>query len=244
MTAMEGQVTGSSTGELATPAPTMTFRDSRILTKWLKASLCFWMIINLIGLASDVALLHFFQDVQQGAYSSRAAMAQDAVVLDEISQVVRIGDFVLFLITAVLFLTWVYRTCDNARRLGAVDMDQSPGWAVGSFFVPLINLLAPYYVMRDIWNASSDPTNWRSMRGNPIVRCWWIIYLASNALAFVSILGRNEARQSVTAAINVVKFHPAVDVGSVVAGVAAFLLVARLSAIQRARASSSLSTLP
>src|SRR4051812_24943184 len=38
-------------------------------------------------------------------------------------------------ITFIAFGIWIVRGNRNVRALGALDLDASPGWAVGSFFV-------------------------------------------------------------------------------------------------------------
>ena len=39
--------------------------------------------------------------------------------------------------------------------LGANNLKYTPKWAVGCFFVPFLNLVMPYQVVREIWKASN-----------------------------------------------------------------------------------------
>ena len=54
----------------------------------------------------------------------------------------------LILAAEVVFLVWQYRSATTARRLGFPAM-RSPGWGVGSYFVPVVNLWMPYGALRD-----------------------------------------------------------------------------------------------
>jgi hypothetical protein len=82
----------------------------------------------------------------------------------------------VWLVTAALFLAWIHRVYGNVRALGAVRLRFSPRWAVGTFFVPVLNLVWPFLLVREIW-TSSDPAR----SGDPMPRpggtppwiAWW-----------------------------------------------------------------------
>lgn len=65
-----------------------------------------------------------------------------------------------FLITGIPFLLWIYRANLNARGFGATTMEFHPGWSVGYYFIPIMNLFKPYQAMQQIWKASHNPQNW------------------------------------------------------------------------------------
>ncbi|QYO65100.1 DUF4328 domain-containing protein [Leptolyngbya sp. 7M] len=46
--------------------------------------------------------------------------------------------------TIVLFLVWLYRAHKNLFSLKPTHLDFSPGWAVGWWFIPFLNLVRPY----------------------------------------------------------------------------------------------------
>jgi hypothetical protein len=95
------------------------------------------------------------------------------------------------LITAIVFwMMWVHRTYRNLRPLGASGLRYSPGWAVGYYFIPIMNLFRPIQVMSETWRAS-DPrhtggTDWQ-WRGAPaLLAWWWVFHLISGILNQVS----------------------------------------------------------
>ncbi|HEV8486769.1 MAG TPA: DUF4328 domain-containing protein [Blastocatellia bacterium] len=55
----------------------------------------------------------------------------------------------------MLFLIWIYRVHRNLPALGVVRPRYSPGWAVGWFFVPIMNLVRPYDVLGELWKDSN-----------------------------------------------------------------------------------------
>lgn len=85
------------------------------------------------------------------------------------------GLFVLALIAAgVLYSFWIYRAYKNLRALGHAHTDFTPGWAVGWFFVPVVNLWKPYQVVKEIWEKSSPPA---IVGGSALILFWWICFL-------------------------------------------------------------------
>jgi hypothetical protein len=91
----------------------------------------------------------------------------------------------VWLATVVVFLSWLYTAAANLPRLGVRSPRFSPGWAVGWFFVPVVNLVRPYQVLRDVWANSEPPRresgdpNPRGVRGPLVIKLWWACCLLS-----------------------------------------------------------------
>ena len=68
----------------------------------------------------------------------------------------------------VVTLIWQHRAASAARSLG-LPSTHSPGWGVGSWFVPIINLWFPYQAVRDCLPAG-DPNR-------SVVLQWWLAYV-------------------------------------------------------------------
>ena len=86
-----------------------------------------------------------------------------------------IGVVLLRLSLIPVFLVWFYRARKNADGRGQRQR-WSPGWAIGAWVVPIVNLWFPYQIMADIWRANL-PTD---RRNQPAVLpgfgwgCWLI----------------------------------------------------------------------
>ena len=87
--------------------------------------------------------------------------------------------------TAVAFLTWIYRANLNCRGFGAQNMRYTPGWAVGYYFIPFLNLFRPYQVMREIWQVSQNPADWEAQPVSPVLGWWWTAWLTSGVLGHI-----------------------------------------------------------
>ncbi len=85
----------------------------------------------------------------------------------------------------VFFLIWIYKAYKNLTPLRAYHQEFSPGWAVGWWFIPFLNLVRPYQVVREVYNES-DPEYEEDMgflsvtgQGAPLfVSIWWLTFLA------------------------------------------------------------------
>jgi hypothetical protein len=108
-----------------------------------------------------------------------------------------------WLATAAVFLWWLYRAHRNLPALGAADLGFTPRSAVSAFFVPVLNVVVPVRVMREVWNRS-DPTVGKPrsgclMKTSPWVAWWWGVFVCSILLDPVvfRIAGDLQARLTV-----------------------------------------------
>jgi hypothetical protein len=87
----------------------------------------------------------------------------------------------------VVFLVWFYRARVNADGRGWPQR-RSPGWAIGAWFVPVINLWFPFQIMADIWRAGLPA----EARANRLILpgIWWACFLAFYLVASVVPAGR------------------------------------------------------
>ncbi|HEV2914573.1 MAG TPA: DUF4328 domain-containing protein [Pyrinomonadaceae bacterium] len=93
----------------------------------------------------------------------------------------------LRLVTAVVFLLWIHRAYRNLPALGnpRQQLEYSPGWAAGYFFIPILNLFVPFRVVKEIWRKSEpDVGTGESYMFYPpeapaLIGVWWAFWIAS-----------------------------------------------------------------
>ena len=91
----------------------------------------------------------------------------------------------IYIATVVVFCMWVHRSNANARALGAEGMEFTPGWSVGWFFIPIMNLFKPYQAVREIYRASDPergPRDWPLSGNSGAVRLWWTLWIVTNII--------------------------------------------------------------
>jgi hypothetical protein len=102
------------------------------------------------------------------------------------------SEVVVTIATGVVFCVWTYRAYKNLRLLGVRGLKHSPGWVVGYFFIPILNLFRPCAVFLEMWKASDpdapldDAYAWQHRSGGVLVGWWWACYLISGVISYVS----------------------------------------------------------
>jgi hypothetical protein len=116
---------------------------------------------------------------------------------DEFTQVMLIAvggagclQVVIFIIGVVLFCKWTSRSVSNARALGAIGMEHTPGWAVGYYFIPILNLFRPYMAIKETYLASdpeADAINWKHATAPGFLLAWWLCWIFGNIVSQADI---------------------------------------------------------
>jgi hypothetical protein len=99
-----------------------------------------------------------------------------AIVLPVLGVVSNFG----FIVAMVMFLVWFYRARVNAKGHGWPQR-LAPGWAIGGWFVPVVNFWFPFQIMVDIWRAGLPEQARTSIAILPGI--WW-----ESLLAFICLL--------------------------------------------------------
>jgi hypothetical protein len=173
--------------------PVASFSSPETAGKWAKSLLFATLILALVAIISGVLQIELLSRLNRGySYELTEAAQSD-------SRQALIGrlQVVLLAITAIAFLFWFHRVNKNLPGLGQTGLIFTPGWAVGFFFVPFLNLVRPFQAMRAAWHGS-DPGNigldftshrtdfGRRLGTPPLVGWWWALFLLSNFLANIA----------------------------------------------------------
>lgn len=160
----------------------------QVRSRWTKALLLATLVISLVGIFSGLLQLGLLEQAENGDISEAQAAANDAR-----QQMIGIVQVVLYLATAVAFLAWFHRVHKSLSHLGGREFKYSPGWAIGGFFIPFLNLVRPLQVMREAWHGSdpaglerdmgSSGPSLRNALGTPaLLGWWWAFFLVSGFL--------------------------------------------------------------
>lgn len=158
------------------------FKNSDSLTKWVKWSIYIQILVAVISLISGNMELQLLSNYENGLYTSQAQAVADGEANDARQGLIAIAYTVVFIISGIIILKWIYRANYNARQLGAKEMQFTPSWSVGWYFIPIFTLWKPYQAMREIWKASANPDNWINEKVSSILPWWWFFWLVNNFL--------------------------------------------------------------
>lgn len=115
----------------------------------------------------------------------------------------------------VAFVEWLYQSRINLRAFGVRDLRYPRGWALAAFLVPLLNLIRPYQVIREVWQASDprtrDPFEWTGAPIGWLLPLWWGVFVSWLLLALLGFwmtlgagfdTGRLQAARGVATAVD------------------------------------------
>jgi hypothetical protein len=191
------------------------------------------LVIYVIAAWADFDLVNYLKGIESGGPVDRAR----AEAIDTRRATIGIGQLVVFLACVISFLVWIHRAYANLAASGLRGLKSTPGWAVGGFFIPILNLVRPYTVMTEIWSGSvylstyHSGVPWQRVPRNPMVIIWWLTYLGA------SILGRVADRtitpaEGVRGLISTTYSDLVFIAAQVVAAALALLLVRQVTAMQ------------
>jgi hypothetical protein len=208
-----------------------SFRDPTQLTRWLRYFLYASIAIDAIALFSGVLQYQLLSDFKLGIYSSEALATAAAEANDRRQKVVGLLQVGVAITTIILFAMWIYRANFNARSLGAQDMKFTPGWSVGYYFIPFLNLWRPYQAMKEIWKASKNPTSWEGEKRGAILPWWWFFFLIAGMFGNASFRTSMSAKE-IHELITSTGITIASDVVSIPATIIALVLVGKIYEMQ------------
>jgi len=203
------------------------FRDPGTLTRSLKLFLYLGIALGALSIVSELLELQQLNEM-------RPTDLAGEVDVSDFQGIMAILQLLNLVVLIVLFCIWIYRANSNARQFGATDMQFSPGWSVGWYFIPIANLWKPYQAMREIWQASADPAHWQQQPRGSILPLWWTFFLLSNFLGNASLRLSLRA-SSVPDLILAGMVGAANDVLDIVSTAIALVLVTQIFRMQMAR---------
>jgi hypothetical protein len=156
---------------------------------------------------------------------------EEAAINDALVGFFAFGGLAVFLLTAVFWLIWLYRAYRALTETGSQATDRSPAWAVGCWFIPLLNLLHPFRITRELWHRSANQNADSTVPSDspPLIAGWWLLYLVGG------LVGRIAARQSgetLEALISATRWSMLSSLVSLISAALAFLLVRTLKQMQ------------
>lgn len=150
--------------------PTYTPPGSRsaaaIVALYVKIGAC------LLAIGADVGRI-----VVAGRLADGRALPDKLAKADQLVVFGAIVELIAFLVAAALFLRWQVRAHRNLEALGAGR--QRTGLGVVAWFVPIVNLLAPWRLVASLWRAGE------ANRSAPrLFLVWWAAWV----LAVLAVL--------------------------------------------------------
>lgn len=198
------------------------------------------IVTDVLAIASEIDNLRVLNQLERGIDVSfdRVEASDNRVGYAGVAQILT------YVASVVAFLAWFFRAYRNLPRLGARGPSHGFGWAIGSWFVPILNLFRPKQIANEVWRGS-DPAAppdqgafWKDRPVSPLLHWWWAGWLVSSFLG--NIAGRvylnaeTVSEQQAGTIVGIVS-----DSSYIVVGVLALLTVRAITERQEARMSNT-----
>jgi hypothetical protein len=88
---------------------------------------------------------------------------------------------------AVVFIRWMHAAYRNIDVVAPAERRYSSGWAIGSWFVPIMNLFRPKQMINDIWRAGGRDAS--DTQPGFLLLGWWLLWLLSSFIVNIAARG-------------------------------------------------------
>ncbi len=163
------------------------FSSTRLLARFVVGALILVIIMDVVAVFSGIAEVRLITRVINGEFVTLEELESN----DDRQALVGALQLAVLVVTAILFLVWIYRSHRNLTALGASGLKYSPKWAVGGWFIPIMNLWRPYQVTAEIAKASgpesSDPEGqaWQTASVSPLLKFWWALWIIGGVIGSI-----------------------------------------------------------
>ena len=100
-----------------------------------------------------------------------------SLLLDYADNIDRLSS--LSYITSVLLsLFWIYKAHKNIEQKGIKNLDFSNKACVYWWFVPILSLWKPYYIVKEIFLASKFANDWKDKSAIFLIIWWWLFLIS------------------------------------------------------------------
>jgi Domain of unknown function (DUF4328) len=139
-----------------------------------------------------------------------------------------------FIASAILWLMWLHSAYGNLFQVGRRTADETPGWAVGYWFIPILNLFRPYRIVKELWLRSADMNMEPEVKELPaphLISLWWGTWILDNIVG--RIVFRQMAKaETVDSLIEGTWLSMVDDLATILSGALAILVVRRILQLQ------------
>ena len=165
------------------------FKDPTWLTWVCRACLVAGALVSLLMIAVVARQYSLFEEAAANGWTVDDVYAESGLTF----LAATLLQFMTMMASFVFIGMWIYRAAWNGRVFaGARQLDFTPGWSVGWYFLPIANLWKPYQAMKEIWRASARPDKVDDAEVPGWLPLWWLLWLAFSITS--NFAGRNSMK--------------------------------------------------
>jgi hypothetical protein len=142
----------------------------------------------------------------------------------------------IYIVAGVLFILWFRRAYYNLNVVNPEAASFPEGWAAGAWFVPFLNLVRPFQIMKEIWTGTQNAIPHRLPENRPatLVGFWWALYLISGITAYVLVFWARQGFSDVSELLSYTTGEVLRELISIAAAIVALQVIKKVSSFEAA----------
>jgi hypothetical protein len=131
------------------------------------------LAVQAVAVVADVRELELYDRFVNGEPISHEEWSSN----DDRQAALGTAQTITYPLAAVAFIAWLHLAYGNLDVIGA-RRRYGRGWAIGSWFVPFLNLVRPLRIVNDVWRGGAPPdAGFKQREPRPIVIWWWVTFV-------------------------------------------------------------------
>ncbi|HYU90783.1 MAG TPA: DUF4328 domain-containing protein [Gemmatimonadales bacterium] len=211
--------------------PSTARRTGHLVARWTICLLLACLALEAATLASGFSYRGLLPRLAAGV----TLLPQEAAAIAARDRVIEVLKLVAFTGAGIAWLVWLHRTYGNLVLVGSKRARFSRGWAVAYWFIPFVNLVRSFQVMKDLWLRSdslNDRDGYDRLPAPAFLTGWWGASVSWGVLEQVVAYMARDARTPLEL-INATDMGLLVNAIGLVAGVLAIKVVREIDRRQQ-----------
>jgi hypothetical protein len=138
-------------------------------------------LISVAATISDILEIRLMDRIIAGETVTTA----EADGNDSRQSIIGLLQFAALIAGAIVFIRWLHAAYRNVDVVDRPQRRYGHGWAIGSWFVPILNLWRPKQIINDVWRAGGRDES--DARPGLLLLSWWLLFVISNWVANIAI---------------------------------------------------------
>lgn len=140
---------------------------------------------------SDLQELFLINEIENIANTGGNALLlqEKADTIDVMVRIVAIVSIIITIVTGILFIRWFRRAYYNLHLLKK-HLTYTEGWAAGGWFVPIMGLIIPYRIMKELFTETRSIFILKDKKtenlSDNMLPIWWALFILGNVLNYVA----------------------------------------------------------
>jgi len=135
------------------------------------------LVLDAVAVGSSLLEVRLLDRIGAGENVSDAQLDAN----DTRQGMIGLAQTALYLACMITFISWLHLAYKNMEAISPPFRRFGTGWAIGSWFVPILNVWRPKQIVNDVWDSGSP-----AKKAPPWLMLWWLGFLVSGVLGRIA----------------------------------------------------------